>query len=77
MKRKIDKSKRKNLDADDKIEEGIKPGIHKKVQKLENKKNKGKFKQLTHKEEHKLEEKVSPGIHKKLHKIEKMKKRKK
>jgi len=44
MKRKLmkshkgDKSKKRNLDADDKIEEAIKPGLHKKVQKMENKK---------------------------------------
>lgn len=75
--KKGDKSKKSNLDADDKLEEKIRPGLHKKVQKLENKKNSGKFKKLTHKEEHKLEERVSPGVHKRMKKIDKAEKKEK
>jgi hypothetical protein len=76
MIKKQDKSFKRNLDKDDLIEERVSPGLHKKVQKMANKENHGKFKKLTHKLEHRLEEKLKPGVHKAEKKLEKKMKKK-
>lgn len=58
---------RKKLNKEDRLEEKVSPGIHKRIKKIAKKKHK----KLTHKVEHSLEEKLSPGIHKKVSKLEK------
>lgn len=58
---------RKKLNKEDRLEEKVSPGIHKRIKKIAKKKHKN----LTHKVEHALEEKIAPGIHKKVDKLKK------
>lgn len=58
---------RKKLNKEDRLEEKVSPGIHKRIKKIAKKKHK----KLTHKVEHALEEKIAPGIHKKVDKLKK------
>jgi Family of unknown function (DUF6496) len=57
---------------EERIEEKLKPGLHKKVRKEFKKEHPGR--KMTHAQEQKLEEKIAPGIHKRVERVSKKKK---